>query len=97
MFFPKKASFSLTFLPKILSFLYIFLGSCPHCLATCSSYSTRNIARYIRTSVKPPFAHLNPNTTIVLYYDWRRKKTCQCQGSGMEGGSATTWGARYRQ
>ena len=98
MFFPKKASSYLTFLPKLLPLsLSIFLDSFPNCSATCSCYSMKNAVRYIRTGVKPPFAHLNPNTTIVLYYGQRRKKTCQCQGSGMEGGSTTTCGASYRQ
>ena len=86
-YFPTQPSASLS----------IFLGSCPNCSATCSSYSTRNVVRYIRTGVKPPFAHLNPNTVIVLYYGWRREKAHQCQGSGMEDGFATTWGASHRQ
>ena len=35
MFFPKKASFSLTFLPRLLPFLFIFLASYPNCSAIC--------------------------------------------------------------
>ena len=42
--------------------------SCPNCSATCSSYSTRNVVRYIKTSVKLTFPYSNPNTGIVLCY-----------------------------
>ena len=63
---------------NFLAFLLVSLGSCPNGSATSSSHSTRNVARYIRTWVKPWFLHLNPITAIVLCNSWRREKVRQC-------------------
>ena len=91
---PKNAfSLYLTFLPKFSNFSLVFsLGLCPNSSATCSSYSSRNVTRCIKAGVKLWFLHLNPNIAIVLCNGWRREKACQCQGSGIEGNFATTWG-----
>ena len=61
-FFPKESIFLPTSLsyPNFLLFLLFSLGPCPNYLVTCSSYSTRNIARYIKTSVKLWFPHFKP-------------------------------------
>ena len=84
-------SLYLTFLPKLTSFSLVFsLGACPNASTTCSFYSPRNVTKYINTGIKPWFLHLNLNTIIVLCNSWRREKACQCQGSGIEGGSTTT-------
>ena len=72
VFFPKENSFLyFTFLHKLSA---LSLGSCPNGSTTCSSYNTRNVARYIRTGVKPWFLHLNPDTAIVLCNVWRRER-----------------------
>ena len=100
IFFPKECPFFFFFstslsYPKFLAFSLLFsLGPCPIGLITCSSYSSRNVTRYTRIGVKLQFLHLNLKTTTILCNDWRREKARQCQGSGTEGGSTTTWGAR---
>ena len=70
----KREAFSLPhFLTNFLLFSLVFSpGSCPNGLATCSSYSPRNVARYKRC-VKPWFPHLNPNTVAILCSGWRRE------------------------
>jgi len=40
---------------------------------------------------------LNLETTTVLCSGWKKDKAHQCQGSGTEGSSATTWGANLVQ
>ena len=52
---PKESLFLFTSLsyPNFLAFLLDSLGSCPNCLAICSSYSTRNVAECMRIGVKP--------------------------------------------
>ena len=70
----KREAFSLPhFLTNFLLFYLVFSpGSCPNGLATCSSYSPRNVARYKRC-VKPWFPHLNPNTAAILCSGWRKE------------------------
>ena len=70
----KEGTFSLPhFVTNSLPFsLLFFPGSYPNILATCSSYSPRNVARY-RTNVTLWFPHLNTNTTVVLCSGWRRE------------------------
>ena len=70
----KREAFSLPhFLTNFLLFSLVFSpGSCPNGLATCSSYSPRNVARYKRC-VKPWFPHLNPNTAAILCSGWRKE------------------------
>jgi len=99
MLLPKGyLSLYLTFPTKVSNFSLSFsLGSCPSGSATCSSYNPRNATKYIRTSIKPWFLYLNLEIAIVLCSGWKRDKARQCQGSGIEGGSATTWGANLGQ
>ena len=74
MFFPKKTFFSTSLsYTNFLLFLLFSLGSCPNCSITCSSYSTWNVVRYIKTGVKTLFAHSNSKSiinsfSIFLYY-----------------------------
>ena len=98
MFFPKKA-FSLPYFPTQIFYSFsCFLQILALIVQQHVPLIVLGMLRDTSRQVLNPYLPIsNPNTAIVLYSGWKREKTRQCQGSGMEGGSATTWGAYLGQ